>query len=390
MVIKKQEFGEDEILIFEDAVIYRRDDYWQFRLWLPSEKKYARKSLKTRNRTTAIERGEDFYLELYANIRLGKSYFSIDAKAGVEKYVAHRAKDVDAGLIVKGRLVTIKAHLKHWLDFIGRDTKLAELERGACEDYFHYRVTNVKRLAARQTTIVNEQSTINAMMAWLFRHNETRIDSFDFRKLPRLDKNDEAIRRSTFEADEVTAIREAVALYCDRARNRLDDDEWRQRSLAGHYFLIASVTGLRTGEQLQLRWGDLSWSQHHSRRHGGEVALVEIKVRPETSKVRTSRRFFCRDDGLFRAWGKIVVPGQDHAAIKEHLVFSLDGLNVITKRALLYLFERIIKLAAIGHAGRNLVPYSFRHFFITQKIMGGLIPTLDECGSLGIPIWPEL
>ena len=112
-MIKKQRFGEDEILIFEDAVIYRRDDYWQFRLWLPSEKKYARKSLKTRNRTTAIERGKDFYLELYANIRLGKTYFSIDAKAGVARYVAHRQRDVDAALIVKGRLVTIKAHLKH-------------------------------------------------------------------------------------------------------------------------------------------------------------------------------------------------------------------------------------------------------------------------------------
>ena len=383
MVSKEQAFSEDEVRIFDDAIIYQRGDYWQFRLWLTGEKKYARKSLNTRNRATAIERGKDFYLELYANLRLGKTYFSITTKTGVERYLAHRQKDVDAGLIVKGRLVTIKAHLKHWLDFMGRDTKLAELERCACEDYYHFRVTNARGIAARQVTIVNEQSTINAMMDWLFRQREVRIDGFDFRKLPRIDRNDEAIRRSTFEAEEVAAIREAVAVYCERVRNRLDDDEWRQRCLAGHYFLIASATGLRTGEQLQLRWDDLSWTRYHSRRHGGDVDLVNIRVRAETSKVRTSRRFYCRDGGLFRDWAGIVAPGQDVAELGDRLVFSLDGANPITKRALLYHFDRILKLAGIERGGRNLVPYSFRHYFITQKIMGGLgyQQVAEMCGT---------
>lgn len=35
MGVKKQDFGEDEVLIFEDAIVYKRGDYWQFRLWLP-------------------------------------------------------------------------------------------------------------------------------------------------------------------------------------------------------------------------------------------------------------------------------------------------------------------------------------------------------------------
>jgi len=186
--LKKQVFkDEDEVLIFDDAIIYRREGHWQFRMWLPSERKYVRKSLHTRNRTTAIERGKDLYLRLYADMRQGKSYFSISARDGVARYVAYRQRDVDAGLIVKGRLVTIKAHLKHWLVFIGGDSRLAELERSACEDYFHFRVGSAQRAAARQTTIVNEQSTINAMMLWLFRQGAARIDGFDFRKLPRLD-----------------------------------------------------------------------------------------------------------------------------------------------------------------------------------------------------------
>ena len=384
MSLKKQVFNdEDEVLIFDDAIIYRRDGHWQFRMWLPPERKYVRKSLHTRNRTTAIERGKDLYLRLYADMRQGKSYFSITARDAVAGYVAYRQRDVDAGLIVPGRLITIKAHLKHWLAFIGSDARLTELDRGACEEYYHFRVGSAQRFAARQSTIVNEQSTINAMMLWLFRRGDARVDGFEFRRLPRVDRNDEAVRRSTFEATEVSAINDAAARYCDPVVNRLDDDEWRQRSLAAHYFLIAAVTGLRTGEQLQLRWGDLTWSQHQSRRHGGSVGLVEIRVRAETSKVRTSRRFFCRDDGLFARWLKIAAPDQKLPAIADQLVFSLDGNTVITKRALLYHFDRLMRLAGVERAGRNLVPYSFRHFFITQKIMGGLgyQQVAEMCGT---------
>ena len=48
MALKKQNFAEGEIAIFDEACIYKRGEYWQFRMWLPKENKYARKSLRTR------------------------------------------------------------------------------------------------------------------------------------------------------------------------------------------------------------------------------------------------------------------------------------------------------------------------------------------------------
>ena len=381
--MRKQEFGEDEIAIYDDAVIYLRGEHWQFRMWLPGEGKYARRSLNTRHQGTAIERGRDLYLDIMAKLRQGKRYFSINAKQAVERYLAHRQRDVEARLIVAGRLATMRAHLNHWLDFVGRDTRLSELDRGSCEDYYRSRLLGTRGVAARQVTIANEQSTINAMMLWLFRQGDSRIDGFDFRKLPRLDRNDEAVRRSTFEAEEVAAFGLAVGRWCDRVANRLDEDEWRQRSLAGHYFLASAATGLRTGEQLQLRWSDVRWLKHHSRRHGGDVELVEIRVRAETSKVRTSRRFFCREGGLFRAWEAIALECLGDAASQEALVFSLDGRHAMSKRALHYHFAKLVELAGIERAGRNIVPYSFRHYFITQRIMGGLghAQVAEMCGT---------
>jgi hypothetical protein len=37
VALKKQNFAEGEIAIFDEAYVYKRGEYWQFRLWLPKE-----------------------------------------------------------------------------------------------------------------------------------------------------------------------------------------------------------------------------------------------------------------------------------------------------------------------------------------------------------------
>ena len=66
------------------------------------------------------------------------------------------------------------------------------------------------------------------------------------------------------------------------------------------------------------------------------------------------------------------------------LVFSMDGKSAITKRALLYHFKRMIESAGIRDlATRTIVPYSLRHYMITQRIMAGLSfrHVADMCGT---------
>jgi hypothetical protein len=66
MPLKKQTFNADEIEIYDEAVVYKRGEYWQMRMWLGKEKKYARFSLRTRNRDTAIDKAKKYYHELMA------------------------------------------------------------------------------------------------------------------------------------------------------------------------------------------------------------------------------------------------------------------------------------------------------------------------------------
>lgn len=367
MVSKKKRFGEDEIAIFDDGCIYKRGDYWHFRLWLKAENKYARKSLGTTNRATALERGKTFYLELLGNQQIGKKYFSLNAKEGVRLFLEYREKDIGVGHIVKGRHGTITTHLNHWLDFIGRDTKLKDLGRTACENYFSERIAKAKRPLAH-STLHNEQGTINSMMKYLFRHNEVMVDSFDFPKLSTYKIDSNRIKRQTFSPEEYNAFTAAARRYASKTKNKLDDGEWKMRQIMRHYFIIAANSGLRSGEQQQLRWCDVGLEKNEKGQSYLHNLLARIYVRRDTSKVKEAREFLCRGGYYFQRLKELFPP-----ECETDLIFSIDGKTRLTNRAVGYHFDKILEEAKItDRKARHIVPYSLRHFMVTQRVMSGL------------------
>lgn len=392
MALKKVKFETDEEAIFDEAVIYKRGENWQMRMWLVTERKYARFSLKTRNKSTAIDKAKLHYHQLKAGELAGKKYFSITTKMGVEQYLEQRMLEVgQSGGIVAGRYSTIKTHLEHWLEFIGRDVKLKELERTDCENYFFERTKGKKKLKVSPTTIANEQSTINAMIRWLYKRGETLIDGFEFKKLPRTDRGEEANRRNTFTDDEVLKIIKVINEYIKNAELNLSGEGNIQKAIGGYYLGISLITGLRRGEQLQLTWSDVDNDLGY-KEEGRKNELIKIKVRGDTSKVRQTRKFIVKDEekyfeGLMRLQNKLkqtnVTESELRNALGSKLIFSIDGEVAITPRAIGYHFEKIITLAKINANDRDLVPYSFRHYFITKRVNSNLpIASIAEmCGT---------
>jgi integrase len=363
-------------------------------MWLGKEKKYARFSLRTRNRDTAIDKAKKYYHELMAQQLAGKTYFSKTTKQGVEEYLKQRALDVEAELIVKGRYGTIKTHLEHWLDFIGRDTKLKELERTDCENYLHSRTKTKKKINVSQTTVANEQSTINAMLSWLYRRNETYIEAFDFKPLKRIDRGDEALRRSTFTDEEVIVIKQELEKYITEAKCNVDEEGNMSKVINGYYLLISIITGLRRGEQLQLKWSDIKWLEKNVKGQAVDdtYSLVKITVRAETTKVRKTRHFVVKDWEYFDELFKLLQPryvkaNKENKKVKafgDTFVFSANGMSMLTPRAIGYHFDKMVELAEIKDIDtRDLVPYSFRHYFITDRINRGATPTqvAETCGT---------
>ena len=109
--------------------------------------------------------------------------FSYDKKS-LNQYLNFRKRDVELGPIVKGRLATTTKHLQHWFSFIGKGTKLKELERTDCGNYFYYRQKSINS-KVKPAIVQNEQSTINTCIKWHNKNDETHIDGSDFKKLLR-------------------------------------------------------------------------------------------------------------------------------------------------------------------------------------------------------------
>jgi site-specific recombinase XerD len=384
MPTKKVKTNGTEIAIFEDAVIYKRGEYWNFRLWLKKERKYARLSLRTTNLNTAKELAKKRYYELKAQEYSGGTYFSKTAKVGVAMYLAKREKDIGIN-ITKGRFSTIKTHLEHWLDFIKRDTKLKELQITDCEDYYLKRVEGkAKRKTLSSATVENEQSTVNAMMKWLFKHKETNIDGFEYTKLKRVDRGDESLRRNSFTDEEIKDIRIELDKYIAEAQQNINETGNFAKAIAGYYLIINLMFGMRRGEQTQLEWRDYEEFEHRIGKEG--YNLVKLVVRAEISKVNRTRRIIEKDIGYFDDLFKLQYERFTNENKKKEkneqrkfantLIFSINNYDVISNRAIAYHFDKILKLANLKNlATRNIVPYSFRHFYITQKVNSGLSPT---------------
>jgi len=394
MTLKKQPLNDNEIPIYDEALIYQRGEYWQMRMWLAKEKKYARFSLRTRNRDTAIDKAKKHYHELMAQQLAGKTYFSMTTKQGVEEYLKQRQLDMEAGLIVKGRLSTIKTHLEHWLNYVGKDTKLKEMERTDCENYFHNRTKNKKKIPVSRSTVLNEQSSVNAMMSWLHKRGETYIEAFEFKKLPKVDTGDEKNRRNTFTEEEIKVIKTKLDEFIDEGKKDLSLYGNLNKVITAYYLHIAIITGLRRGEQLQLRWSDVQWMEKQVKgdEQGIPYSLVKITIRGATTKVRKTRSFVVKDweyfDSLFTfLQARYVKANKDNkkaTPFAKTLIFSTNGATPITPRVILYHFDEALTASEIENRdARDLVPYSFRHYFITDMINKGATPTqvAETCGT---------
>lgn len=359
-MLKKKDFdAQTEVTIFDEALVYLRDGHWQFRIYLPSEKKYVVRSLKTTNRSTAIDRGKDLYHDIRAEVRNGKKLFSMTTKEAVDAYLKYREIDVDRKTIVVGRLTTITAHLNHFLDFIKRDTRLRDLEADSVQEYAGFRLGE----NASISTIANEQSTINALCKWLHVHGHMQVQSFIFRPLKMVDSRADNIRRQTFTEKDFDEVLSAAEEYVDATNE--NDQDYLHRWIAFYWININAHAGLRNGEARQLRWSDVE--NVEDARNYKEELLVVLNIRSETSKVRSTRRVFCQGGGYFEGLKELLKP-----KTKDALVFSVDGETEFAEKYLLKHFYAILDLAGIDYRTRNIVPYSLRHYMITNRLRAGL------------------
>ena len=90
-------------------------DVYQLRMWISQERKYIRKSLKTRDKTQAIQLAQKEFIRYQAKLLNGEKLFSLTADELRTKYLAHIQKEVDGNQLSKGRQTNVKTFTKHYL-----------------------------------------------------------------------------------------------------------------------------------------------------------------------------------------------------------------------------------------------------------------------------------
>jgi hypothetical protein len=115
--VKVNQKTDSKWLLGERGEIYRmlrNGDIYQCRIWLPTENKYLRRSLKTTDYETAIVWGEKLILKTHSDISSGKKIFGITLGGLVDEYLKLREQDVGATTngITEGRLQTIKSQCR--------------------------------------------------------------------------------------------------------------------------------------------------------------------------------------------------------------------------------------------------------------------------------------
>ena len=87
-------------------------DVYQFRMYIKDEKKHYRKSLKTTDLDTAMDRGREMGMKILTDVKRGAKVFGMTFSQAVDLYLKDREQDVKSGYITEGRRYTIASQLK--------------------------------------------------------------------------------------------------------------------------------------------------------------------------------------------------------------------------------------------------------------------------------------
>jgi integrase len=350
------------------AKVYRTSQnggFYQLGVWVASEGKMYRRSLRTKHLETAIAKAEQEYIRIRSMEDTGKRVFSENVVITVNRYIDYRQSDVVSGQIVSGRLSTIAAHLRNMLTFLDGNMNVSEIHKNTFKDYYNFRKKKTN-YAVNDDTIRNEYSTIRMWWKWLYSNGLASFtpDQLEFQKFNRRSLQAD-VRRDTFTDAEYKKLHTVMRSYASK-KNCSDEHEYHIREVLRNYILILANTGLRTGEADQLKWGDIL--EYEEIVYEGDMRdIVYLNVRAETSKVRKTREVICREAIYFRRIAAI----SEHKGIDDFIFATKKGKR-LTARHKSDFWNAVISLSGIQATNRKLTPYSLRHYFITQRWNAGV------------------
>lgn len=330
-------------------------DVWQMRMYVADEKRYVRKSLKTRDKTLAIERAKKDFIFYQAKIQNGEKLFSITAQELVNRYRLFEQERLDGQQISEGRFSNIKTHTNRYLEFISKSEKIQNISSKKFREYRTFR-----QIAKRDITmnaVINELTTIKKM--YDFARTEGLVSANYKIDVGFIRVADDDAKREAFTIDEYNQL---INVSKINYRNGKDSEDKYYRELLNDFILGMANFGFRTGELLSLQWRDVLL------KNGGSV---EITIRAENTKVRKKREVIGNKGWIFKR-------------IKDRSTYTSDNCFVwskfgkdeqITKTLLYDYWADLVKKVKTKYLDFDDTKslYSLRHFYITIHLLAGKV-----------------
>jgi integrase len=358
---------DTEVLNFGpySCTIYRRGDVidssWYFRHHLAAENRFFRKSLKTKDRATAVQNAGKELFDLIGKMTSGERILALSLQDLHDRFSKHMELMVEQKQISPKTWSVQKGRVLRGIEFLGTkypsgvETKITSIDGAVFQDYLTWRIDTLKEKGKtiRLDVVRDELLVIRKMFLWAKAQRpplltERNIPNWYF-EVEREDAKRERITERDFKTFFNTMV--AWAREDDEARERY------HRSAVAHLATLVSLSALRSGEAFGLTNRDIEVINDNE---------FVLNVRAETSKVKRGRQVHV-EGPVIHSWVK---KNQRHKASTDFLFAPYDTGKTSFRDVFYHTYTTLrerLKEIDLGHFDL----YHCRHYWATDKLTHG-------------------
>jgi integrase len=367
----KTPFEMDSFYVMDDCKVYRRRDggeqYW-CRIYSDTDKKYIRRSLKTKNKELAIINCKNFYKDVIKLSSSGETIITTSVSSLTKKFLQYQKirseKKTSTDSLSKTRLKTMTRTLETVGMFLGKSSRIGSIPRekfiNGYEEYRHK--TSIKKKELDEVSIHQELQIWKQMVK--FGMDRGLVSSTTHLVYPKVSGKSD--RRDEFSPQEYRKITRTLNTkkYLDVKHPYLSN----RRYFIKYVFLVLCNTGMRTGEITKMLWKHIGEPFTYEDVNTGETkTTVDIFIPRENTKQKKQRNLIVYGDG----WKYLqeVKKFSKYTKPNDYVFPKYDGNKwTLNERV----FDNLMKDSGVDKTERKLTWTSTRHFYGTKRIEEGV------------------
>ena len=384
--------GEVHLICDGEAKVFRTKpsgDVWQFEMKISDERydnpspdretpknKWLRKSLRTRDLDEAKRKGKELWMLTIGRVQSSQPIFAPTTSKLVNMFLEVKKSEIGINKTY-GRYQTIRTQLGWYLEVVGPDEKITDVDRNIWDGYYRFRRTHKPNVT--DMTLTNEKSTIRSLYRWAI-----RLEYLPQRYLPEFPLlSTEAVKRRALTVEEWRTIYEHM-----RSKNWTNVDDPKkeeQRRFIYWFVLVLGNLGCRFGEARRLTWNNIKKIQKVTV-DGRDQTQVTVNFLKSQTKNKKARTAIGRRGDVFSTIKRY----SKHTKNTDFIFVDNDTGEQISREV--YYRQWHTMLEETGLQEKSVEPLSFyniRHFFATQRLYSGANPyALAKTMGCGIQyIW---